>query len=176
LQPQAGSAPHEASQAEAQPLEQVEQLFLQQCLWQPNRPPQPPNKWQLFLQQLPQDEPQAGAVLQPQAGSAPQEGAALQPQLASQAGAALQPHEASQAGAALQPHDGAALQPQDGSQPLSQPQDGAQELQQLPQPWLFRPNMRSKSSKPKLWLHRPTLTTSAPKTMFHLIEQRLLFD
>ena len=47
--------------------------------------------------------------------------------------------------------------------------------QQLLQPQSFRPSMRSKSSKPKLWLHRPTLTTSAPKTMFHFIEQRLLF-
>jgi hypothetical protein len=36
-------------------------------------------------------------------------------------------------------------------------------------PWLFRPNMRSSSSKPKLWLHRPALTTSAPNTMFHFI-------
>ena len=62
------------------------------------------------------------------------------------------------------------------SQPLSQPQDGWHEgWQQLLQPQSFRPIMRSRSSKPKLWLHRPTLTTSAPKTMFHFIEQRLLY-
>jgi len=172
LQPHDGAAlqPQLASQAEAQPEEQPQLLW--QCLWQLKRPPQPPNRLQCFLQQ-PDEQ-----LLQLEAH--PQEGAVLQPQLASALqphdGAALQPHEASQAAAALQPHDGALSQPHDGSQPLSQPQDGAQELQQLPQPWLFRPNMRSKSSKPKLWLHKPTLTTSAPKNMFHLIEQRLLFD
>jgi hypothetical protein len=87
------------------------------------------------------------------------EGAAQQ-----EASAAQQDCSAAQLGAAAQA----------GSQPLSQPQDGAF-WQQLLQPQSFRPIMRSKSSKPKLWLHRPTLTTSAPKTMFHFIEQRLLY-
>ncbi|MGH7137419.1 MAG: hypothetical protein ACREHD_16875 [Pirellulales bacterium] len=44
--------------------------------------------------------------------------------------------------------------------------------QQLPPP---RPNIRFSRSKPKLWLHKPKLTTSAPKNMFHFIEQRLLY-
>jgi hypothetical protein len=107
--------------------------------------------WQHFLAQ------QLSQLLQH--ASAPQEGAA-------------QHDGASHAAAAQQ--DGSAAQ-QAGSQPLSQPQAGSHDWQQLLQPQSFRPNMRSKSSKPKLWLHRPTLTTSAPKTMFHFIEQRLLY-
>lgn len=36
------------------------------------------------------------------------------------------------------------------------------------------PNIRSRSSKPKLWVHMPTESTSAPKNIFNFIEQRLL--
>ena len=97
---------------------------------------------QCFLQQLPQE----GAA-QPQLGAAAQAGSQAAAQLASQAGAA-------QAGAAQH----------EGSQPLSQPHDGSAAWPQAVQPQSFRPNMRSRSSKPKPRPQRPTLTTSAPKT------------
>jgi len=169
LQPQAGSAaqagsqafwqPQLASQAGAaqvlQPL--LQQLFLQQ-LWQSNKPRRPSNKqqwWQRFLQHDFWQQPVLQPVLQPH------EGSAAQPQLF----AAAQ-HEGS--AAAAQPQLFAAAH--DGSQAFSQPQVGSQALwQQLLHPQSFRPNMRSKSSAPKLWLHRPTLTTSAPKIIFHFI-------
>jgi hypothetical protein len=38
------------------------------------------------------------------------------------------------------------------------------------------PNIRSRSSKPKLWLHKPTLNTTVPNRTFHFIEQRLLYS
>ena len=161
LQPQAGSqaagAAHSqaagAAQAgSAQPPHVSQQLFLQHFLWQPNmqscKPPSRPPQQRFLWQHF-----------FAQHVSAQHEGAA-------------QHDGASHAAAAQQ--DGSAAQ-QAGSQPLSQPQAGSHDWQQLLQPQSFRPSMRSKSSKPKLWLHRPTLTTSAPKTMFHFIEQRLLY-
>jgi hypothetical protein len=51
-------------------------------------------------------------------------------------------------------------------------QDDSQQLD-WQQPPL--PSMRFRSSKPKLWLQKLMLTTSAPKNMFHFIEQRLLY-
>jgi len=74
------------------------------------------------------------------------------------------------------------LQHEVASQQLgSQQADASQQLgsqqldsQQPPPLWWFRPSMRSRSSKPKLWVHNPALMTSAPKTMCHFIEQRLL--
>jgi hypothetical protein len=154
---QAG-APHEGA-AQPQPLLQL----LQQPLWQPQpnnllcKPPnRPPQQWwwQHFCLQHFGAQHDCWAQHD---GAAQHEGAA---------------HD----GAAQ--HEGAqlAFAWQQVSQPFSQPQDGWQAgWQQLLHPQSFRPIMRSRSSKPKLWLHRPTLTTSAPKTMFHFIEQRLLY-
>jgi len=93
--------------------------------------------------------PQAGAQQLGAGAAQPQLGAAA-PQAGSQAGAAL--HAGSE-------HDGAAAQPQ--------VEAGA--VQPLLQPQLLVPNMRFKSSNPKLWPHKPALTTSALKIMFHFI-------
>ncbi len=168
-----------------------QQLLWQQLLWQ-----------QLLRQQLSHElQPQAGSAAQlgaaSQLGAAAQAGSAQPPQqdflqqwpqpnnpLCSPANRPQQcclwqqrsqprsQPRSQQLGASQQAFSAQQL----GSQPLSQPQAGSHDFwQQLLQPQSFRPNMRSKSSKPKLWLHRPTLTTSAPKTMFHFIEQRLLY-
>jgi hypothetical protein len=154
-QPHAAGAAQAGSQAAAQPPQVLQLLhdFLQH-LWQPkmpwckppNRPPQQRFLWQHFFWQH-----ESQAFAQPQLGSTAQHDGAS---------------AAQQVGSAAQ---------QAGSQPLSQPQAGSHDWQQLLQPQSFRPSMRSRSSKPKLWLHRPTLTTSAPKTIFHFIEQRLLY-
>jgi hypothetical protein len=68
---------------------------------------------------------------------------------------------------------------QAGSQHAGSQQVGSQQLVSQhcdwQQPPLFRPSIRFSRSKPKLWLQRPKLTTSAPKNMFHFIEQRLLY-
>jgi hypothetical protein len=45
-----------------------------------------------------------------------------------------------------------------------------------PQPPLFSPSMRSRSSKPNPWLHRAALTRSAPKIVLLFIEQQLLYS
>ncbi|MEX2113701.1 MAG: hypothetical protein WD845_10975 [Pirellulales bacterium] len=108
-QPQAASQPAAAAQLlqVSQPL--LQQLFLQQLLWQWKIPSSPPQQclWQDFLQQLLQllhgaAQPQAASAAQPQAGST----AAAQPQ----AGSA----------AAAQPQAGSAAQPQAEAQPLLQ--------------------------------------------------------
>lgn len=88
-------------------------------------------------------------------------------QLKAQLGAAhdgtgAQHDGAAQLGAA---HDGAA---QDGAS-----HDGAAAVQQ-PLPLLLL-NSRASSSAPKLWQHMAVLSKSALKTMFHFIEERLLY-
>jgi RND superfamily putative drug exporter len=130
------------------------QLFLQHEVWQP---------------QL-DSQPQLGAAAQ-QLGAASQVGAAAQ-QLgaaAQQLGAAAQ-----HVGAAGAQQLGSAFAQQDGS--AAAQQLGAVSQQLLPQ--LLQPqpvpSIRSRRVAPKLWLQRPTLTASAPKSMFHFIEQRLL--
>ncbi len=86
-------------------------------------------------------------------------------------------HESQQAGSQQAGSQQAGAQ-QVGSQqaPASQ-QVGSQHevsqhlVSQQPHP---RFNIRLRRSNPKLWLQRPMLTTSAPKNMFHFIEQRLI--
>jgi hypothetical protein len=142
---QAGSQAGAAQQVGSQAGAQ--QLFLQ--LWQPpNRPWQPPNRPQCFFLQQP--------VLQLLQLS--------QAEASQHVGSAAQ-----QVGAAAQ-HVGSAAQ-QDGS---ASQHEASQQLLQPPHPPEEAPSKRSRSSKPKLWLHKPTLTTSAPKSMFHFIDQRLL--
>jgi hypothetical protein len=73
---------------------------------------------------------------------------------------------AQQVGAAGAQQVGAA-----GAQQLGSAQhEGSQQLPQQPP----RPSIRSSSVAPNVWLHKPALTTSAPKSMFHFIEQHLL--
>ncbi|MBI2826613.1 MAG: hypothetical protein HYX69_18220 [Planctomycetia bacterium] len=143
---QVGSQHEACSQQVGSQHEGSQQLFLQQPP-QSNRPRRPPNK-----------PPQQRLWQQPP------------PQLLQ-----LSQHEAcsQQVGSQL------ACSQQVGSQQACSQQLGSQQLlQQLLQPpqppCELKPNIRSRSSKPKLWLHRPTLTTSAPKNMFHFIDQRLL--
>jgi len=81
---------------------------------------------------------------------------------------------AAQAGSAAAQAGSAAQQAGSAAAHAGSPQVGSQQLFAPQHPPRFRPNMRSSSSKPKLWLHRPALRTSAPKIMFHFIEQRLL--
>jgi len=143
---QAGSQQAGSQQAGSQQAGS-QQLDLQQRSKQPRRRP---NNLQRFLQQ----------VLQP-----------VSQQLLQLL------HESQQAGSQQAGSQQAGSQ-QVGSQqaPASQ-QVGSQHevsqhlVSQQPHP---RFNIRLRRSNPKLWLQRPMLTTSAPKNMFHFIEQRLL--
>jgi hypothetical protein len=148
---QAGASQQAGSQqAGASQQAGSQQLVAQQrFLWQSNSPFRPQNRSQRFLQQPFPQLSQAGASQQ--AGS--QQAGASQ-QLGSQQAGASQQAGSQQAGASQQA----------GSQ-----HDVAQQLLQRPPP-----SIRSSSSKPKPWLHRLALITSAPRTIFHFIEQRLL--
>jgi hypothetical protein len=97
---------------------------------------------------------------------APQQASAAQ-QLGSQ--------QASPPQQSFAPQQASASQQLGSQQADASQQLGSQQLDsQQPPPWWCRPSMRSRSSKPKLWVHNPALMTSAPKTMCHFIEQRLL--
>ena len=199
--PPAGAAPASAGAAPVpqppapQPPQQL--CWPQQLLWcflkRLRRKPQ-----RFFLQQLSQGLPQLGCSQQ--AGS--QQAACSQQAGSAQAGSQQvcsqqlclwqppnrpfmwpnrplrcpqpPPHESQQEGCSQQ-----AGSQQAGSQQAGSQQVGSQQLVSQhcdwQQPPLFRPSIRFSRSKPKLWLQRPKLTTSAPKNMFHFIEQRLLY-
>jgi len=158
---QQGFSQQLVSQLLPQLLLQLLQLFLQQ-----NKPENKPPHF--FWQQL--DWQPFEQLLQQLDCS--QQDASQQDDLAQQAGS-QQADVAQHVGS--QQDD---LAQQVGSQQDDVPQQvGSQQFdeQHWPPPPPPPPlSMRARSSNPKLWLQMPTLTTSAPKNMFHFIEQRLL--